>query len=153
MKKFLFLLLICFLLSGCSSKGTIETILDQDLPGCKMIQEIDNHGGFLGDGILFSKLDCSKANIDFSNWKEFPLSDNIKEVYDMDVCDTSGCGVASLRYGIPDIEEGYYYFYDRHYESKDRFDDIDLNTRASYNFSLIMFDKKNNMMYYYELDT
>lgn len=153
MKKIIIILFLCFLVSGCSCKGNIETILDNDLPGCVVVNEVDNHGGFLGDGTSFAKLDCSKADIDFSKWKKLPLSDNIKEIYEMDMCDANSCGTASKKYGIPEIIDGYYYFYDRHSESTNRLDDTYLNSRASWNFSLVLYDNSNKTMYYYELDT
>ena len=57
------------------------------------------------------------------------------------------------RYEISDIKNGYYYFLDRHSESKDRYDSSDLNNRFSWNFTLALLDVDKNIIYYYELDT
>ncbi len=54
---------------------------------------------------------------------------------------------------IPRIEQGYYYFLDRHTDAKNKHDDTDLRNRYSYNFSLAMYDSKTDKLYYYELDT
>ena len=54
---------------------------------------------------------------------------------------------------IPEIEEGYYYFIDRFSETKDKYSDEDLLNRYSFNFTIVLFDNKTNILYYYEFDT
>ncbi len=57
------------------------------------------------------------------------------------------------RYDIPNINDGYYYFVDRHYDAINKYDDSMLNKRSSYNFCLALYDLENKIIYYYELDT
>ena len=54
---------------------------------------------------------------------------------------------------IPDIQNGYYYFYDRHSESTEPYNDEDVLSRASFNFTLALYDSDNNVLYYVEFDT
>lgn len=56
-------------------------------------------------------------------------------------------------YGIPYIENGCYYFWDRHSESTDPTSDTNLFSRSSYNFSLLLYDLDDSMLYFFEFDT
>ena len=51
------------------------------------------------------------------------------------------------------LENGYYFFEDRHSESKDSADDSEMFYRNSYNFSIAVYDTDNHIFYYFELDT
>ena len=55
--------------------------------------------------------------------------------------------------GAEGVEEGFYYFYDRHSQSQDPFDDSELHQLYSWNFTLAVYDSKNERLYYYEFDT
>ena len=44
-------------------------------------------------------------------------------------------------------------FEDRHSEANDAYDDSGLFSRASYNFSLAVYDRDTNRLYYFEFDT
>lgn len=153
MKKIL--LIICLLLTGCSkdTKNYISKVINLDVKSCIIEDEKDTHSGFLGDGDYFAKLDCSKVdNFEISDWKDMPLSSNIDEVMNLVQC-SDECKSAKERYNIKEINNGYYYFVDRHGDSTDKYDDKDLNNRPSYNFSLALYDEDNKIIYYYELDT
>ena len=151
------LLIIVFFISGCTNKNLnkISNRLNTNLDNCKIESEKDTHGGFLGDGDYFAKLDCSSIdeNEIKSNWKELPLSEELKEVMELIQCNNNECKNTYERYNIPNIESGYYYFYDRHTDSKDRKNDEELNSRSSYNFSIGIYDVDNKIIYYYDLDT
>ena len=54
---------------------------------------------------------------------------------------------------FPKVENGYYYFYDRHSESKDHFDDTNVLSRHSFNFVIAIFDTDTNRLYYSKFDT
>ena len=162
-KKYLFLLLIfgiflvisCIFTSKNNSKKHISDIIQIDIRKCNIEMEKNTHGGFLGDGDYFAKINCSNKdnNYDFSNWKKLPLSDSLKKAMEMSQCDDKGCLTAIEKYDIPEIDNGYYYFLDRHLEAKDKHDDIELNNRSSLNFSLAIYDADNKIIYFYELDT
>ena len=68
-------------------------------------------------------------------------------------CNGKDCKNIYERYNIPTIENGYYYFKDRHSESTNKYDYTDINNRPSYNFTFAILDKDTNTIYYYELDT
>ena len=71
----------------------------------------------------------------------------------MEMCDNKKCKSAQEKYNIPEIKDGYYYFLDRHQESTDEKDSSKINERASYNFTLALYDNETKKIYYYELDT
>ena len=54
---------------------------------------------------------------------------------------------------IPVIEEGYYFFYDRHDQAKDPYDDSDLYDMASFNFTFAVYDTKENKLYVCKFNT
>ena len=87
------------------------------------------------------------------NWKKLPLNDELNTAMEMIQCTDDECKNVYERYEIQDIKNGYYYFLDRHSESKDRYDSSDLNNRFSWNFTLALLDVDKNIIYYYELDT
>lgn len=122
---------------------------------CSISSDKDTHGGFLGDGDYFAKLSCSKLNYDnlSNNWKLLPLTDSLNQIMNMKQCRDGGCRDVYEKYSIPNIQNGYYYFVDRHSDSNDKYDDSIINNRSSYNFTLALLDKDVNIIYYYRLDT
>lgn len=155
MKKIILGLCVLFLLTGCCKNEYIGDKIEVTNKTCKIVKEKDTHGGFLGDGDHFAIIECDElSKKDLSdNWKELPLTDNILEIVNMPQCNDDGCKTAFDRYGVPDIKNGYYLFVDRHDSVKNKYDDTELNIRSSYNFSLSIYDKDNNKIYLYELDT
>ena len=153
MKKIIVLLGLIILVTGCSNNNVINNLgLNKDK--CKILETTDTHEGFLGDGDYFAKIKCSKIEDKIlKKWNKLPLSDSLKEVTEMKHCDSKSCEDIYKRYNIPNIENGYYYFEDRHSDSTNTFDDSDINNRPSYNFTLAILDKDTNTIYYYELDT
>lgn len=151
MKKILLLIIFLIPLSGCSinKKNDIGKTINLDMKSCNIIEQKDTHGGFLGDGDYYAKIKCNNFSLT-SEWNELPLSNNIKEIMNMEQCDDKGCHNVYDKYNIPNISNGYYYFIDRYNMSHD---DTDLNSRGSYNFSLAIYDINTNFIYYYELDT
>ena len=142
MKKVI-LLIIILLLTGCifnNRKTYIANIMNVNLDKCIIINDIDTHGGFLGDGDYFAKLSCKNFNIT-SNFKELPIENEIYKVIDIKECFNSGCMNALEKYNIPNTNEGYYYYLDRSPELE-----------SSDNFSILIYDNKESL-YYYELDT
>ena len=151
------LLLLIVLVSGGSNNRlkSISESIELDVSNCKIEKDIDTHGGFLGDGDFFAKIICT-ADVDNeiqSNWKELPLSSELQQIMEMIQYNNDGGNNVYDKYGIPKLESGYYYFHDRHSDSKDINDDSELNSRSSYNFSIGIYDIENKIIYYYELDT
>lgn len=121
-----------------------------------VVEEMDTHGGFHGDGTYYLILDCSqnkeKALENVKGWKELPLSKNLELIMYGDESGRYGYNLAEEA-NIPKIENGYYYFCDRHSERTDTSDDSNLLSRASFNFSLAIYDSDTDRMYYVEFDT
>ena len=153
-KKILFTFIIIFLLVGCKEYkvSTILKNIEINNETCKIVKQSDSHDYFHGDGEYFAKIKCSKESNLSNNWKKLPLTKPLEEVTKMANC-SNECKNFYQRYKVPKITNGYYYFNDRHYKSTDKFDDTNLNNRASWNFTLALFDIDNNVIYYYEMDT
>ena len=155
MKKILCLLLI-LLLSGCTlNVRNITKTIELNNKNCIILREKNTHGGFLGDGEYFAEIECKNLNYSdlSSNWKKFPVPFEIENVTEMIWCDFNKCGNFYERYNVSNIENGYYFFLDRHSDSKNKYDFTELNSRTSYNFTLAMYDIQNSHIYYFEMDT
>lgn len=109
----------------------------------------DNHGGFLGDGYMLIDImfpdDKIERQIKKSEYFiQYPLSENLKkfvyEPYD-----------SSLY--IPEFDNGYYYFYNRHDDAKNRETDEDLFDTVSFNFTFVLYDCDEDIAYICEYDT
>lgn len=123
-----------------------------------VIDEGDTHGGFIGDGTYHIALDCSKKKEKVlktvSEWSELPLSENLQLMMYGGEKDgmTYGYNLAKNT-NIPLINNGYYCFLDRHSEAVDKYSDIDLFNRYSFNFSLVIYDTDTDILYYIRKDT
>lgn len=154
MKKRVFVVFftICTIsIIGCGKKNGLTSFSNQsgiDLTQGTIKSEEDTHGGFLGDGYTLIVADYTdslvpemKAN---EHWHSLPLSGNLQTFVNQPFDDTVT---------IPQIKNGYYYFYDRHDESKDHYDDTYLLNRYSFNFTLAIYDSDTNHLYLLEYDT
>lgn len=151
------IVLLCILIVNISLDSKVKDMglkLETDLKGCYVEYEANTHGGFLGDGDSFMRINCEKKKaIDVSKWKELPMSLELETILEMKMCNEIDCLNAYERYNIPHVETGYYYFIDRHSEVVDIHDEEELSERSSYNFSIAIYDSNKKMIYYYELDT
>ena len=165
MKKIVLLLLMIFSFVGCGKKDIQSDISDSlgiDVSKGTVLTDSDSHGGFHGDGMMFQQISFEDSKLsdeikDNGSWKPMPLSQNIKAlVYGIEE-DTSSIGPYLTDENgdtiIPDIQNGYYYFYDRHSESTEPYNDEEVLSRASFNFTLALYDSDNNVLYYVEFDT
>ena len=156
-KNTLFILLILcgmFLICGCGRNiKKLGESIEFNTSNCKVENEIDTHGGFLGDGEYFAKITCSKIEELSTHWKELPVSSLIDYPTKMKTCTGNGCNDIYDRFNIPNIKNGYYYFHDRHSLATNEYSDLGLNNRSSWNFTLAILDIDTNIIYYYELDT
>lgn len=122
----------------------------------KVVEEEENHGGFHGDGTYHLILDCTenkeKALENVKGWNKLPLSKNLKLIMYGDESGQYGYDLAE-EVNIPEVTNGYYYFCDRHSDSTDSSDDTNLLSRASFNFTLAIYDSDTNRLYYVEFDT
>lgn len=123
-----------------------------------VMEELDTHGGFHGDGSYRLILDCSgnkqEALEIVSGWTPLPLSENLALILYGGFKDGMWYGYhLAEEANIPPIKNGYYIFMDRHSDSVDRADDSELFDRTSFNFSFAIYDSDTDIMYYFEFDT
>lgn len=123
-----------------------------------VVEELDTHGGFLGDGLYYLILDCSankeKALEIVEHWNKLPLSENLNLIMYGGEKDGVAYGYELAEEAhIPKIENGYYIFIDRSTESVDSADDSEILKRNSFNFSIAIYDCDTDKMYYFEFDT
>lgn len=149
--------LLLFVLAGCTTNSgeKYKEITGIDLSDYKPLSVYDTHGGFHGDGLKCEIYDCSNTDIEntIKNshvWKQVPFSPNIETL----LYETIGENKAdSGKAFVPQIENGFYTFYDRHAEAENSRDDTKIFDRGSFNLSLAVYDADNQMLYYIELDT
>ena len=139
-------------LSSCAFDSQSDNYFGFSKQIFTVVEEQETHEGWLGDGSYYLVLDCvnnpDAALCIVSNWKRLPLSENLNRI----MYTHSGFNLSEEAH-MPVIENGYYYFEDRHAEATDSTDDSELFSRYSYNFSLAVYDTDTNRFYYFEFDT
>ena len=148
------LILLTIILTGCFTKKDIINELGLNNT-CQIKKQQDTHGGFLGDGDYFAKIECKKINYKklSEGWEKLPIPSELVKATKMTMCDDKECSDIYEKYSIPNIKNGYYYFLDRHPDSKDKYDYNNINNRSSYNYTFALLDMDTKTIYYYELDT
>jgi hypothetical protein len=169
-KKRLFLFIaafaMCLLFAGCQD-GT--STLDQwlytlgiDPSSATVVESSDSHGGFHGDGLLFAQISIADDSVGTllsqrDEWKSLPLSENLTALVYGVATEAGQTGPYLTNDAnepvFPEIQNGYYYFEDRHSKSTDPYDDTDVLERASFNFTLAIYDTDTDTLYYAEFDT
>lgn len=162
MKK-LIILTTCLILVVSLTACSIEEHTPKDYFGFYkedfiVLDEADTHSGFHGDGSYHLILDCSenkeKATEILSKWIELPLLENLALIMYGGEKDGISYGYNLAKEAeIPTIENGYYYFCDKHAKSTDNKNASALFDRGSFNFSLAIYDSDTDKMYYFEYDT
>ena len=111
----------------------------------------DTHGGFHGDGSSLHVYHYTDSSMqpemeESKMWKTLPLSEGISDLLTNSIGDK--CAEA-----IPEITHGYYFFYDRHSEASDPYDESELWKRSSINCTIAIYDADKDVMYVYAMDT
>ena len=142
--------------SMANMSQTLQVALAQGI----MIENIDTHGGFHGDGQSLTVWNSILEQIlTDPDWKELPMTDNLEAllcgvVYDTGLSITEiGPCVDFSEEQLPQIQNGYYYFVDRQAESEMQHSDAQIMERASLNFSIALYDVDTDTLYYIEVDT
>ncbi len=171
MIRFLAFFLVFFqLFSSCDASGTLNremgSVLGLKLSGGTVLANWDSHGGFHGDGTKFAAIqfpDDSVAdqirNTEDGRWKAFPIQEEEVRVILYGVTkrqpDGTDATFGPILYDhdtgeplFPQVEEGYYFFWDRHSDTK-----TPLLERPSYNFTVAVYDAEKKILYYGKLDT
>ena len=106
----------------------------------------DDEGKILGEEIENNK-----------GWNKLPLTDNLNiAVYGEESASGPVAPLITNDNGevyFPWINNGYYFFLDRHSESGNEKDDTELFDRMSFNFTIAIYDIDNHTLHYYESDT
>lgn len=160
--------LALLVMTGCSAEkensisSEISKAIGVDVSDGEVIRESDSHGGFHGDGSTVIEIQLTDTSIsdkikDNEDWNALPLTENLTAlVYGVQ---TEGSSVGPMIHSgdgapvIPEVENGYYYFIDRHSQSTDPKDDSGVLGRGSYNFTIAIYDADCQTLYYMELDT
>ena len=157
-------LIVTACLTGNSIKDISQT-LNVDVSNAIILQNLDSHGGFHGDGSTYIEMEFGDdENIVFveelennTSWSKLPLTDNLNiAVYGKKtISESIGPFVINDKGDacFPLVDNGYYFFLDRNSESKDEKDDTNLLNRNSFNFTVAIYDIDKKVLHYYELDT
>ena len=162
MKKVLLIvaIVLCtFCLFACTNS---QKTLDEGFEFCKedfvVIEELDTHGGFHGDGSYYLILDCSEKREQamelIKDWTPLPLTENLQLImYGGEKDGVNYVYNLAEEAHWPIINNGVYKFVDRHQEAVAKSDDTELFNRYSFNFSIAAYDLDTNTLYYFEFDT
>lgn len=160
-------------LSGCLTSedfdlNHISRMLSVNCTKARLMEKYDSHGGFLGDGTSFYVFNFDgnpplRMIKDSGKWKPFPVSENVQDIlwglgnpdddnYKGPPLITKEGDEAPL---FPRVENGFYFFRDRHSDAVDPYDDTHVfdESRFSYNFSVAIYDADTDRLYFAEFDT
>ena len=163
------LLCLCLLLLGLSLSGCARCGADTPLPSlgldgvtAEQVLADDTHGGFHGDGLTYEvfRLDGAEAEAAFrtdGRWKPLPASEPVQILI-------YGVTDAAAQIGpfftdeqgesrFPTVENGWYFFEDRHAEAVDPEDAGAALERPSFNCTIALYDADTETLYYGALDT
>lgn len=147
-------LALCF--NACAPKDAEDIVarsLNIDTSDAKELFYTDSHGGFHGDGttcivLKFDEDGLTEQLEDNECWNSFPLDETTTAlVYGVTV-GTAHIGPYLNDIELPEITDGYFCLIDR----QDA-EDTDLLKRASFNFTLGIYDMDTDILYYFEMDT
>ncbi len=167
MKKIFCVLMavLCFSLTACNTQSNVSAISNElgvDVSSGKEISNADTHGGFHGDGLTYTILEFSDDEVlkqiqESNGWNELPMDDTVTAlVYGLS--DTTEGSTNSIgpfitddegAARIPEIQNGYYILIDRHSQK----DETGILDRASFNFTLGIYDTDTNQLYFCKFDT
>ena len=121
-----------------------------DLCSGELVFDKDEHG-FHGDGSSLSIYQYAEGTIEeymeeSHTWKKLPYTDNINNLLKNSIDDN--CAEC-----IPNIMEGYYFFYDRHEGRLNPYDDSDLWEEYSLDCTVTIYDTSTKKLYVYTKDT
>ena len=131
----------------------IEVSLGVDVSEAVIATGYDDHKGFHGDGTLYAVLEFSDERFEErisapGGWYSLPLTDDLNTLI-YGKRSTQNVTGPFIGVTVPQVEQGYWYFYDRQGMTSD--DDMVLN-RDSYNNTIAIYDAFRKCLYYCEYD-
>lgn len=154
-------------LSACGmSESPVQRAQDAlslDFQGPVSTVEEETHGGFHGDGytytvVTFLENPPADQIAESSDWKKLPLDETLMAlIYGVQGDGWSqGPYLAETSGGqplFPEIQNGYYFFLDRHKDSANPKDSEGLLDRASVNCTIALYDTDADTLYFCEYDS
>lgn len=149
---------------GTLPPDPIDYISEQlgiDLPRGEVLENVETHGGFHGDGetyvVIQLEEDISEILQAAQYWHPLPMSENVSTIFYGRETDavTYGAHLTDENYDpiLPQIQNGYYYFYDRNSQATDPADDADLFIPGrSFNYTTAVYDAEKRLLYYFKFD-
>ncbi len=151
MKHLALLLCLILLFTACAPADPLAEAsaeLGVDLSAGTLVYSTDTHGGFHGDGETILQIVIPDLRVpESSNWHPLPLSETLEQMLYHSITDEHGHSL------LPRIENGCWFFADRHYQSTDPADDSDLFSRHSWNFTAAVYDSDTSTLYFFRIDT
>ena len=147
----------CFLRVGDGGdywQRHISESLGIDVAKGTVVNSLDDHSGFQGDGTSYAVLSFEDDELEKmisapGGWHRLPLTDNLETLIAGTGTETKATG-PFIGVTMSRAENGYWYFYDQ--QGQTHSDDQVLN-RGSYNYTFAMYDADKDLLYYCEYDT
>lgn len=160
-KFFCLMLCLCLLLAACAPSDPLDEVsaeLGADLSTGTLVYTDDSHGGFHGDGVTVIQIVIPELSIPQNDyWHPFPLSENLSRAFYGESGESSTVKPLFTdeagRTVLPQIENGCYFFRDRHSQSADPSDDSALFSRFSWNFTAAVYDFDTGTLFFFKIDT
>lgn len=167
LRVLLLALAAALVLTACQPSSAVQDAgytLGLDLSSGALAAAVDTHDGVHGDGVEYVEVTFSNNALlpqieQSAVWMPLPLpepllilaygahtQDGFAGPY---ICDPDRPGEPLF----PFADNGYYYFEDRHAQSTAPYDANDVLERASFNFTLAIYDADAKALYYCEFDT
>lgn len=145
--------IIFIMIPMCSPIKTVVNNLNLNLYDSKIVSEKSTKG-FFGDGMYYIVIDCKKSKEKVleqlnNRWELFPLTNNLNLI----MYEGNNNYHLAQDIGLPEIEDGYYLFINKHSSAKNKYRDDDLFDDHSFDFILAIYDIKTDLLYYFEYDT
>ena len=159
--KLLIITFFILLLSGCKPHFNTADYLKEkigiDVSNCIILRDNDEHNIFgLGETIIELNCKYDKENIEkqIKDFNKLPLSQNLQYIMYQEETEDENEELYHLAKNnkIPEIKEGYYYFINRYNKRELKYDDQDIFDDLTLKFTLVLYDSKTNILYYYEYD-
>lgn len=129
-----------------------SSIIETSIPIFAKMEEEDTHSGFHGDGDAVIKIYFSDKQTEMFtrkvenniHWNKLPMNETLQNcISDNNINEK----FETL------VQNGYWFFIDRHSQSIDKYNYNEIFNKASFNYSIAIFDIESNILYIYSLDT
>ena len=152
---------VIIILFGVMLRNNLDTDLTTEQLGLDVtdgtvVSSYNDYGGFHGDGVRYEVRTFEDTRVlneikIAPSWQPLPLTENLEIlIYGKEFPGGRIGPFFSSSVDFPEVENGYYYFYDEQTESTD---DTGILDRGSYNYIFAIYDCDANVMYFCTYDT